>query len=477
MPDYHFVFNLKPYTFDERYRKHLKPWGYLLAPNNATRSFRKLATNVVKDGKYAFFADNGNFTIVGKIKEKYLSKAKLIFEKIKKEELKIKFPFLPSNIPEFIQKLYRVLASQIIKIVQNIVPTDKEILSSQLGLNPTHLIGVENITLATWLCLNIEPEYLKYPAKFYRGFNKAVAVRAVKQIKELEKLYRGKYNYYPVASALSHRIALDAGKEFAARGCARVAMGFGAFMADDNYSDFLELNNKIIKLSTSMPNRYLRTVAVAKGFWQGYKRTANKAPSAFHFLGLGAPIMIPLVALCAWGTKELTFDATSPIKDAIEGTLYLNKPAYLKSKSRRLALRIARGDIEKWDCACYFCKEFTRKHPFDYKKGKKWFSARPKSSDEEISAKDLQPGSPLFEAYPLLSEPRGGQLRKEVDFARIGHNHWIISQIMADLSRHSQSRAKLKDFVENIVNNYSKNTNSVKFGEAIKYAFHLASEN
>ena len=49
----------------------------------------------------------------------------------------------------------------------------------------------------------------------------------------------------------------------------------------------------------------------------------------------------PEEGLAAWGTKDLSYDATSPIKDAVEGSLYVSKPAYLKIRIRSIAWRLA----------------------------------------------------------------------------------------------------------------------------------------
>src|SRR5207245_2102844 len=122
----------------------------------------------------------------------------------------------------------------------------------------------------------------------------------------------------------------------------------------DNQSDFLELEGRTVSLPHRVPTRYLRTVAVARGFWDGYRAHAGASPKAFHFLGLGTPIMMPLVALCGWGTAEVTYDAMSPILDAVEGTLYTSRPAYLKVRARKVAYKLAGTPRAVWNCPCPF---------------------------------------------------------------------------------------------------------------------------
>jgi hypothetical protein len=297
---------------------------------------------------------------------------------------------------------------------------------------------------------------------------------ALKGAAEIATLPRGLRNwYYPVASALSYNTAVDAGKVFARAGHRRIAKGFGAYMADNNYSDVLEMGRHRIALPASMPNRYVRTVAVARGFWDGYRATAGRPPEAFHFLGLGAPIMVALAALCAWGTPELTFDAMSPIKDAVEGTLYTTKPAYLKLRCRSVAYRLATEAGSTWTCPCPVCHAFMRRHPFRYPAGRTWHT---RTKSKEVATADLKQGGALYDAYPLLSEPTAGPLRKEVSEARMGHNHWVLAEIMGALRRHSRTAQQLRTFVRDVTVDYGKATNSARFREAINFAFRLAND-
>jgi hypothetical protein len=250
-------------------------------------------------------------------------------------------------------------------------------------------------------------------------------------------------------------------------------MGFGAYMADDNYSDHVVIRGRAVPLPAVMPNRYVRTVAAARGFWDGYKRRAGKPPLGFHFLGLGAPIMIPLVSLCAWGTRELTFDATSPIRDAAEGFFYVSKPAYLKVRARTVAMRLASGRLTRWTCPCGFCKKFISTYPFDYNAGRNWFDL---SGGATPGAVDLRPHGALYDVYPLLSEPAAGLLRQAVSFARMGHNHFAIEEITEALRTNAKTLSRLRNHVAHVVENYGTSTTSHVFAQAIRFALQFASE-
>lgn len=465
-----FIYNLRRDTFDVFVLNTLSPAGYLLAPNNATRTLRKLAQSIPPTGRQ-FFADNGNFTLIGKIRKKFKHQGRDLWERVREIEERLRRTIRKNEMPSSLRKSYKTLAVAVQKEAEALAGSGDQMFNEQLSLNPTSLIGVEDITMASWLSLNIEPDYLQFPRRDYRKINNVVAWKAVKRVNALGNIFRAKY--YPVASAVSYNTAFDAGRIFARRKIKKISMGFGAYMADDNYTDHVHLGRKRIDFPSRMPNRYLRTANVARGFWDGYLKEAGEPPEAFHFLGLGAPIMIAIVSLAAWGTHKLTFDATSPIKDAVKGgTLYVTKPAYLKVRTRKVAYRLASSKNRTWDCPCPFCTAFVAKHPFRYKIGRQWFQEHKR---DKVTSKDLRPGNPLFIAFPLLSEPKGGPLRKAVDFARIGHNHWALEQITKSLRRASRTEAKLLTRVRNIVNAYDKHTNSSRFAQAVKFGLSLAS--
>ncbi len=101
--------------------------------------------------------------------------------------------------------------------------------------------------------------------------------------------------------------------------------------------------------------------------------------------------------------------------------------------------------------------------PFNYKLGRKWFV---KNNPKEVLAKDLKPNTALFKAFPLFSEPDARtDLRQQINFARIGHNHWVIERILTSLKR-ADSRRGLDVRVGNIMSAYTKNT-SPPFAKAI----------
>ena len=227
-------------------------------------------------------------------------------------------------------------------------------------------------------------------------------------------------------------------------------------MADSNYGDYVRIGRRIYKLPLRVPNRYLRTILVTRGFWDGYEEVLDEPPRSFHFLGLGAPIMMAIVAATAVCPERITFDATSPIKDAVEGMLYVAKPAYLKVRIRKVAYRLAGDKRRRWDCPCPFCQRFIKNHPFDYDAGSRWLLS---TGAKKVTIKDLKPGGGLYDAYPLFSEPASSdELRAEVNSTRIGHNHWALERLMASIQQVYRNSEKLHVRIRNIVKDYANHT-------------------
>ncbi len=461
------MINLRTETVSERFRAALSPQGYLV-PGNAPQSGGERARGLVELG-LDVVADNGNFDDIGRIARALAPRAARLHEKVQARARALGRGVREGELAPELRDAYRALAAQARSQSRDATSEREAVLARQRAFAPTKLIGAEDITMAVWLALNIEPGYVQLPRRDYKRINQAVARAAAHEQEALSpQLARG---YYAVASAVDHDSALDAGRVFAAAGLQRVAMGFGAYMADDNYSDCVRIDGRRLELPRRMANRYLRTALVARGFWTGYREVAGAAPRAFHFLGLGAPIMMALVALAGWDTPLLTYDATSPVRDAVEGTMYLTRPAPLKVRTRHLALQLVSGARTAWACPCPFCAAFVAQHPFDLDAGRAWFAAHP---GQEPAAADLRPGGALFRALPLLAEPAGGELRRAVSFARMGHNHWALRETTRHLNASSGRRARLDAHVRGLVQRYERATNSPAFAAAVRFGYELA---
>lgn len=440
-----FVYNLQTPTWKDEFRAGLRPRSYLLAPNNATPANRRLAV-AARAGRRLLLADNGNFVLISALAAEFRDQAEALRREVEVLERRLKRSARATDIDDALRARYRDLATRVQVRAEAIVPSGAEMRERQRSLHPTHLVGVESLVQAAWMALDIEPELLGWPRSRYRALNARVAQEA--QAIDVPD------DAYTVASAVSYNTAYDAGRVFAEAGIRRVAMGFGAYMVDQQYTDFVELGRRTVALDARVPRRNVRTAAVARGFAEGYASVAGAPPFAFHCLGLGTPKMMAAAALALWGVRELTFDATSPMRDAAEGTLYVTKPTHQKVRTRKVALRLATDPSARWDCPCPFCRAFTSTHPFDYAAAHRW--AARAGAKASVEADDLRPGSALYEALPLMGEPKGGAIRGEVTFARMGHNHWAIERLIASLRRALGTRERLRAAVDGIVTDYAE---------------------
>ena len=79
----------------------------------------------------------------------------------------------------------------------------------------------------------------------------------------------------------------------------------------------------------------------------------------------------------------------------------------------------------------------------------------------------------LYDAYRLLGQPSATPLGREIDFARVGHNHWALKQITLALARARQADA-LDDHVEAVVTDYESATRLRAYAAAVRLAFAIA---
>jgi hypothetical protein len=463
--DAEFAINARAETVAPGFRKTLRHWGYLVPPRGLTRALQESIGSLAR-ANVPLIVDNGLFDDITRISNKFAARISRAKTAIAQEEARLR------RTPEW-RDLKKPVSRERLELARQFAEEAQKAegmgLLAQLALATSGVIGAEDITAALWLRAGLDSPSMPIARQELRHRNRAVAQDAATIIKTLPRKVRS--TYLPVASAFDYNTAYDAGQRFADAGLGGGAMGFGAFMADNSFADQIVMNRRTHRLPRPLPMRYLRTALVARGFWDGWRDATGKAPRRFHFLGLGAPIMIPLVALAARGTPLLTFDATSPIRDAVEGTLYSSLGAYLKIRTRRFAWRLATGQLRSWTCPCGFCRSFVRKYPFNYSRGRLWGSKHPDS--EDVSASVLRPGGDLYSAYPLMSEPRGGARRKAVSYARSGHNHWVVAEVMRDLRKHGKKRLTLEKHVECIVGAYQRSTSDSHFAEAVSLGFDI----
>lgn len=470
MAVFRFFYNLGRPTFNARINGFVDPEGYLLSVHRYSPQMIRFCLTLGREHGELIFADSGFFRKISLITKKFHPDANQLQKRIISLEKNFGYNIKPKEVPNNLRQDYRRLAqnikSEVYKTEKNINP--KETLNQEQIIEPERFICREDILLAILVGLSIEPEYIREKSRFYLYRNK----RSVRFYNKTKNGSYGPFNGKPycVASAVDYNSGFYAGREIARGNVNHLAIGAGAYMADPNYVDYFIKRRKINELGRKFPRRYIRTPLVVRGLMDGYELHTRKALDGFHMLGLGSQIMILIVSLITSKVKDVSFDATSPIKDAVVGLIYFNDPAEKKVRARKLARFFCRNPNKKWKCKCKYCKHYIQKYPFDMLKAERWY--KNKGKPDKILAKHLSGDTPLAKSLPMFSEPRGGQRRKDITDWRIGHNHLILENLFKKLNRNNEPD-KLLQLVKDEVGRYGNHT-SQTYANAAKIAFSIA---
>ena len=437
MSQFEFLYNLGKHTYHARTDGMINPTGYLLSVHRYTPQFVNLALSLNQQYDEIVLADNGFFRKISALIDEFRPQSDQLLQQVEAVEEKLGRKVYRYDLPRTLINSYRKLTRQVRSAVYRLEDEADlaHVLSEQTRIQPDRFICFEDILQAALVGLNIEPEYVCELRRFYRYRNKRSA-RFHQQITE------GQYGSfqgepYAVASAVDYNSAYDAGREMAHGGITRIAIGAGAYMVDNHYANHYYIFRSRIDLGRNLPRRYLRSAYALKGLLDGYCSITKHYPQGVHYLGMGTPIMIMITALISHHVATVSYDATSPIKDAVEGVLYVTEPSYLKLKCRKLAAFYAQNPGEDWSCDCAYCSKYLSLYPMDYQAANDWFGQQ-QVDELKVNARDLKEGAPLAKALPLFSEPSGGKARQDISDWRQGHNHMMLERLMKSLNEVSQ---------------------------------------
>ena len=471
MSNYHFFYNLNRETLEARTEGFTNPDGYLLSIHRYSPQMLGFAQNLAQNHQETILADNGYFERIRLLSNEFRAEANELFKQVKEQEKRIGHKAHRGDLSADLTAKYQDLAKRIRSRVyeveeQHLFP---HVISEQQKIEPHKRIVPEDILMATLVGLNIEPAYSRLPRRFYAYRNK----RSGRFYRYAKQGRYGDYvgEPYAVASAVDYNSAFDAGRQMARDEVTHLAIGTGAFMADNDYSDHYYMGQKKHVLERQVPRRYMRTVLTAKGLMDGYFSESKEYPKGIHFLGLGTPIMMLMTGWVCREVEEVSFDATSPIKDALEGTLYVTDPTYLKLRARSLAHWYLQNLDEEWQCQCSYCQHYYPQLPFQPEIARAWLETQ-HEFPSKVTKEHLTEGGPLALAFPLFSEPRETEMRKTISKWRMGHNHLMLDRAMK-LMNEPESDQEMRDRAEGIIKGYIERA-LPHFGYAIEHAWGLA---
>lgn len=329
-------------------------------------------------------------------------------------------------------------------------------VAAQHSLNPTAFIGHEDFTVQVLVALGIEPDLLALPTSWYVGQQLLGIEYAAATLAGRYGPTRGRP--YTVLHAVDYASAYDAAFYAGADGAtSAIATGVAGFMNDRAFVRSYEIGDATLAVAggKAVPRRYLRTLQVVLGLRDGFRDARGVAPHV-HALGLGAPIMLPLLALALDDVPDLSVDSTAPIKNANMNKIMLDDPAYMNGTIERIA-----GDVltagYRWTHRCAPCQEFLARHPFDYD-GARAFH-REVLKGRPLRAQDLEAPDGIGRFLPLLynlTALKGSPLRRELFRARVGHNHAVMLDLAARLHRRRASPAALRTLALRLCDDYRR---------------------
>lgn len=427
-----FIVNLRAETTRTDVSALWAPAGWLLSPDYATAGLRRFALREAAHRR-TVVVDNGNYSRIAAASAILNSQSAAPRDVV---------------LPAIRHEAGSAVAAE---------PAQR---AFQLQNGATKLIGAEEIAPAIAAAMGRSD---LFAAADLRVLNERVARRARRQIGQVQGA-----TYLAVACAQNYRTAYTAGRVFAQAGLAGAALGLGALMNNRRDTDRTDAFGQHRPLPRPLPLRYVRSGEVICGFFEGYRQTHGGPPADFHFLGLGAPVMLALAGLFGHGVKCLTADATSPIRDAISGAVYISDPTLLKVETSREAQRLVRYKTAVWRCSCPFCEVYLARHPFDLAAARGWFE----NTGRDVADSDLFRGGALHDLMPLLAS-LSGPLAAETRRTRIGHNHVVLDRVGRKITR-LRDRKSVQSWVENVVDQYKRRARLDKYGEAVDLVFSWA---
>lgn len=460
---FHFVANLKPYTL-HRGAGNRRFGAYLLSVDYA-HEFSDLAREVISDGT-ALCADNGNVDLIRAFIETQAAAAAAL-----RAERGALRRSRPADIPVDMRRRHLAFATSVRDAAKAAVTRDHivEVVRAQSSMKPTYCIGMEDFTVATLTALGIEAELLDADRRFFESLAKRAVDFAI---------HTAEGHYGPVTGtvfagihAADYDTAILAGQVAGSAGVHGIATGFVGALQDKSYVDYVMEDEQVVELGARLPRPYVRVAQIAAGLHEGFVKTARRRP-AFHALGAGSPILLPLLAALGDGETYTATDSTSPIVDGWSGatiSLYVSEPAPLKYKGYRIVEEWVAND-RAWNCPCPYCRAFDRAYPPRLEEARRWWRAqnRPK-----LTADSMRASGPLSGWLPLFGNASDPGLRLTGAMARVGHNHWVLQRIESEARRHSDSHENLVAWIDSVVRSYMMWAADPQWKQAVEEAWRI----
>lgn len=434
---FHFLANLKPYTV-HRGAGNRRFDGYLLSSDFA-RTFGDLAREVVTDGA-VLCADNGNFDAVRAFVATHEGTARSLEADRRRASA------------DALRSRYRDFATALSAASAALLTADRlaALVRGQQALSPTYQIGAEDFTVSALMAYGIRPDMVSMQSTFYRRLARTAIDLAL-------ETQAGKYGpctgqVFATVHAMDYDTARTAGREAGRAGVAGIAASMVGSLQDKTFITSRVDRGKVIALGAATPRPYVAVAEIIAGLHEGHAETSGRRPS-FHALGMGTPILLPLLAALGDDGTFTASDSTAPIVDGWSGptiSLYVDEPAPLKYKAHKIVEAWLKGG-RGWDCPCPFCRGFERAAPTRLDEARRWWRTQ---GEPAITPESMRGGSPLSGWLPLLGNAADPGLRFGGAMARVAHNHWVLQRIETAARSHGRDHEKRLAWVDGVVGRY-----------------------
>jgi hypothetical protein len=437
-----FVANLRAETIDAFAVEKIQPAAYLLSSHRVTPATLAGAEHVRELG-LPLFADNGTKPLIDLTITDFGDAARAIATEVRDIRHALGRSPRGRDIPKALRRAAADLADAVVDVAvarSQAVDTDA-LIDLQTSMAPTHLMAQEDFATACLIGLGLEREITGWPVSRFAARNRR-SLRLWARVAS-DPRCAGR-RVFAVLSAIDFNTAVAAGRLAAEAGVTHAALGFAGINLDRSAVDFYVLGRASLGLERPVPRRYVRLAQIACGLAEGF-RQGGGTPAAFHCLGLGAPVMFPIVAAGFDGGTAVTTDATSPIHDAVRDHVLYDAGA---DGDRASILEIVRRIVAggDWPFLSPFTVSFRRKFGHDPKAARAWAL---ENGHDTIERAHLSTPSALTRALPLFTDAD----RDIFAVARktwIAHNHWVLGLVGERLSGAGRRAAALASLARQV---------------------------
>jgi hypothetical protein len=439
-----FIANLSNETIEAFAAHETQLAAYLLSSHRVTPSTLASARRVREFG-LLLLADNGTKPLIDEVIGRFADTARQISIEARDVQHQVGRSPRGQDIPDTLRHEASQLANAVVDHcveLSEAIDTDK-LIELQMSMSPTDIIAQEDFATACLIGLNLERELTGWRVSRFETRNRR-SLRLWQRVVEDPRC--ANVRVYAVLSAIDFNTAVAAGRLAAQAGVTHGALGFAGINLDQRSTDFYVIGSASFSLERPAPRRYVRVSQIITGIAEGFRQAGGNL-AKFHCLGLGAPLMFPVVAAGFNPETTITMDATSPIHDAIRHHV-LYDPANDGSRASILSIvsRILGGG--DWSFVSPFRISARERFGHNPKAARAWAA---ENGLDRILREHLSTPSDLTRALPLFTNA-DQEIFRLVSRVWIAHNHWVLDDLANQLSapdRRSVALARIDRLINN----------------------------